>query len=136
MKKLLLFFFALVIVLPGFGQQIREMEFVNQSIVDILFTLAQTTGTSIVPDDSVTGNASYYFTDTELETALDNFLTTYNLVFWERDGVYYISKVLVTYDAEKEMVTVHARDVEPRTIIERLSKEIHQTIGDSSNNSV
>ncbi|MCK4542948.1 MAG: hypothetical protein KAU17_11995 [Spirochaetales bacterium] len=128
MKKLILFFFTLVVVLPGFGQQIREMEFVNQSIVDILFTIAQTTGTSIVPDDSVTGNASYYFTDTELETALDNFLTTYNLVFWERDGVYYVSKVLVTYDAEKEMVTVHARDVEPQTIIERLSKEIHQTI--------
>ena len=55
------------------AQQIKEMEFKNQAIVDILLALAEMSGKSIVPDETVTGTASYYFNETDFETALKIF---------------------------------------------------------------
>ncbi len=115
-----------VILLPA--QEIKQMEFVNQSIKDILFTLAQTTGSSIIADDTVDGDASYYFTDTDLDTALEHFLSHYDLYFWKKDGIYYVSKIMVKYNETTSALTLFAKDVEPRLIFEKISKEIKSTI--------
>ena len=123
--------FVLLLIAPIFflpAQKIKQMEFVNQSVKDILFTLAQTTGTSIIADDTVEGQASYHFSDTNLDTALEHFLSHYDLYFWEKDGIYYVSKVMVRYDAATGALTLFAKDVEPRLIFEKISKEIKSTI--------
>ncbi|MCD6398136.1 MAG: hypothetical protein J7L71_11415, partial [Spirochaetaceae bacterium] len=104
------------------------MEFVNQPIKDILFTLAQTTNTSIIVDDTVGGNASYHFTNTNLDIALEHFLDPYDLYSWKKDGIYYVSKVRVSYDKSTKLLTLFAKDVEPRLILEKISKEIKSTI--------
>lgn len=123
---LILLLFEYISIVPS--QEIKQMEFVNQSIKDILFTLAQTTGTSIIADDTVDGKASYHFSNTNIDTALEHFLSHNDLYSWKKDGIYYVSKVMVKYNVGTELLTLFAKDVEPRLILEKISKEIKSTI--------
>ena len=128
MKKFCFVLLLMVLILSVSAQEIKQMEFVNQPVKDILFTLAQTTGTSIIADDTVDGQASYHFSDTDLDTALEHFLSHYDLYFWKKDGIYYVSKVMVKYNETTGTLTLFAKDVEPRLIFEKISKEIKSTI--------
>ncbi len=123
--KMFFLFFALYSVSAG---EIKQMEFVNQSIKDILFTLARATGVSIITDDTITGTASYHFTDTDLDTSLHHFLAIHNMYFWKKDGIYYVSKVLVTYTKGTGLISLFASDVEPRILVEKIAKKIQSTI--------
>ena len=53
----ILFFLSSFLV---FGQSIKKMDFRNQSIRDILMALADMGGQSIIIDESVTGNATFF----------------------------------------------------------------------------
>jgi len=128
MKRMVLLFCILLPLLPASAQEIKQMEFINKPIKDILFTLAQTTGTSIITDDTVDGNASYYFSNTNLDAALEHFLDLYNLYYWKKDGIYFVSKVMVKYNRSTAALTLLAKDAEPRLILEKISKEIKSTI--------
>ncbi|MDA3810411.1 MAG: type II and III secretion system protein, partial [Spirochaetaceae bacterium] len=61
-----------------YAETIQSMEFRNQAIIDILLVLGKNSGNSIVPDETVKGEASYFFSNTDFETALSLFLSTYN----------------------------------------------------------
>ena len=128
MKKICFIFLLTVSIYSVSAQEIKQMEFINQPIKDILFTLAQTTDTSIITDDTVDGHASYYFSNTTLDTALEHFLDPYDLYFWKKDGIYYVSKVMVKYNSTTGALTLFAKDVEPQLILEKISKEIKSTI--------
>jgi hypothetical protein len=82
------------------AQQIREIEFKNQPITDILIALSEMAGCSIVPDETVSGNASYYFTATDFETALKVFLSTYKMLFWKEGSIYYVAVLPGDKDAD------------------------------------
>ena len=110
------------------AQQIKEMEFKNQAIVDILLALAETSGRSIVPDETVSGNASYYFNETDFETALKIFLTTYKMYSWKDGNIYFVSRVRSSWNTETGNATLDAEDVEPRLIVAALSRAIGKTI--------
>ncbi len=118
--------FALASVLGA--QQVREMEFKNQAIVDILLALAQASGRSIVPDETVSGNASYYFNETDFETALEIFLTTYRMYCWKKGNISYVSRVRATWNEDTGTATLDAEDVEPRLIVGALSRSMGKTI--------
>ena len=67
MKKLLIsivFTFCFFIIN---GQTIQSMEFQRQEISDILLALAESSNTSILPDETVTGKVSFYFSDSSLQ---------------------------------------------------------------------
>jgi general secretion pathway protein D len=113
---------------PAPAQQIREMEFKNQPITDILLALGEMAGRSIVPDETVSGSASYYFTSTDFETALGIFLSTYKLRHWREGAVYYVSRVFAQLDRSSGAVTVEADDVDLRLIVRALSRAIGKTI--------
>ncbi len=110
------------------AQQIKEMTFTNQAVADILLALGQVAGRSIVPDETVTGNASFYFTQTDFETALQMFLTTYKMYFWKEGNIYYVSKVRATAGKEAGTVTVDADEVDIRLIVRAVSKAIGKTV--------
>ena len=110
------------------AQTIREMEFKNQPITDILLALAQMAGRSIVPDETVAGNASYYFSQTDLDAALTLFLGTYGYYFWEKGNVYYVSKLRMVYDASHDQLAVDSNDVPIPVIVRTLSTTIGKTI--------
>ena len=120
------FFFCLSAFLSA--QRIKEMEFKNQAIADILLALGQTAGRSIVPDETVSGTASYYFTETDFETALSIFLSTYRMYFWREANIYYVSRVRAQFDKDEAACTVDADDVSIRLIVRALSRSIGKTI--------
>lgn len=104
------------------------MDFRNQKITDILLALADAGGTSIIPDDTVTGTASFYFSETDLETALTQFLSTYQL-FQRRDGdTIRISRISSEFNPETRLVWLKATDVPVENLIRELSHVIGQTI--------
>ncbi|MCF6335637.1 MAG: hypothetical protein L3J12_07840 [Spirochaetales bacterium] len=117
-----------IFILPLFAFEIEEMEFIDQPIKDILFTLARITGNSIIADSTVSGKGSYYFIDTDLETALKQFLSVYDLSFSKSDGVYYVSRVIVELEKESNKLTLYGKDVKPGLLIEKIGKVIGKTI--------
>ncbi len=110
------------------AQRIKEMEFKNQAIADILLALGQMAGRSIVPDETVTGTASYYFTETDFETALSIFLSTYHMYFGRDANIYYVSRVRTQFNKDTVTCTVDADDVNLRLIVRALSRSIGKTI--------
>lgn len=111
-----------------YGQSIKSMEFHNQEITDILLVLAESSGMSIIPDETVSGKASFYFSDSTLEKALDSFLATYKLYYEKTDSYISVSKIKVSYDSISSLASVKADDVSVEAIIRKLSKRIGKTI--------
>jgi general secretion pathway protein D len=122
--------FALLIGAAGTGsaQQVKELEFRDQPIVDILVALGGMSGRSIVPDETVSGNASYYFASTDFDTALGVFLSTYRLYSWKEGGVTFVSRVFARSDPASGTVSLDADDVDLRLIVRALSRALGKTI--------
>ncbi len=127
-------YFALLTYLAFFSiagvhaQRLQSMEFRNQAITDILMVLAEATGTSIVPDDTVTGTASFYFAESDFEEALGLFLSTYKL-FYERTGsVFRVSRIKSGYDRPSGTVKLIGEDVSAESLVKALSRAIGKTI--------
>jgi type II secretory pathway component GspD/PulD (secretin) len=129
MKRILCLIALAVIMVPALpAQQIKEIEFKNQAITDILLALGGMAGRSIVPDETVQGNASYYFTETDFETALKIFLTTYKMYFWKEGNIYYVSRVRTLFNKDAGTATVDAEDVDITLIVRSLSRTVGKTI--------
>ncbi len=118
----------LLTIFSASAQRIEEMEFHNQQITDILLVLAEMAGTSIVPDETVEGAASYYFSDTDFETALELFLNTYKYYFWKKNNIYYVSKVKTEYIKEQNLLNVDADEVDITLLVRSISKQMGKTI--------
>ncbi len=129
MKKL---YISLIFIYIFFGmlnaQNIKNMEFQNQDITDILLVLAESSGTSIIPDETVTGKASFYFSESSIETALDTFLTTYKLYYEKNDNFITVSKIKLSYDNNTKTASISASDVPLDSIFRKLSTKIGKTI--------
>ena len=82
-SKLIFILISLFIIPPIclFSQELKEMQFIDQPITDILLALGEISGKSIIPDETVKGSASYYFVETDFETAFEVFLETNKMYF-------------------------------------------------------
>jgi general secretion pathway protein D len=116
------------LVQPSFPQEIKEIEFKNQLITDILLSLAAMTGKSIIPDETVDGRASYFFTKTNFETALAIFLQTYKLYHRKEGEVYYVSKINAAYNPDSKLITFDCEDVDVSYAIRAVSRSIDKTV--------
>ncbi|MFW5689352.1 MAG: secretin N-terminal domain-containing protein, partial [Spirochaetota bacterium] len=103
------------------GQEISEMEFRDAPIASILVALGRATGHSIVPDETVHGNASYYFTDTDFETALEAFAARFDLFVTHHDRIYTVSALSIEADSQG-LLTVRAPSVPIATLLGRASR--------------
>ena len=73
MKPVVLLFSLVVLVQATVfsqGHAIRAMDFRNQNITDILMVLAETGRQSVIVDETVTGTATFHFSDSTFEEAL------------------------------------------------------------------
>lgn len=66
MKKSILLLYVLISFHSLFSQSIKSIEFHNQNITDILLVLAESSGVSIIPDETVSVKASFYFPDSTI----------------------------------------------------------------------
>ncbi len=130
MKKRLSFVFTILIFaeLSVSAQKIKSMEFHDQQITDILLVLAQTSGTSIIPDETVTGTASFYFSDSDLEDALALFLSTYKMYYTKEGAVIKVSRIKSSYDAAGGLVSITADTVPVESLLRSLSHAIGKTV--------
>ncbi|MDR0455436.1 MAG: hypothetical protein LBH20_01970 [Treponema sp.] len=118
----------LFLVLPWtlMGQTIKKMDFRNQSISDILMVLADMGNQSIIIDPNVTGTATFYFSDSEFEEALFQFIDACNLFCEKRNNAYYISKIQIS--VANDLVSVLAEDVDIEMLIKTISRNVGKTI--------
>ncbi|MDR2784751.1 MAG: type II and III secretion system protein [Treponema sp.] len=110
------------------AQQIKSMDFRNQNITDILMVLAEASGTSILPDETVSGTASFHFSDSDLMQALEVFLSGYKLYHRREGNVIRVSRIHSGYDRERNSVTLRAEDVDIENLIKALAKTINTSI--------
>ena len=108
--------------------QIVEMEFRDQPIREILLVLASATGRTIIPDQTVTGRASYFFSSIPLRGALEAFCDAYNLYLLPREnGVTLVSRVRVRSFGE-DAYALDAVDAPLGTVLQRLSLQAETPI--------
>ncbi len=128
MKKVFLSLFFLILYSFIYSQNIKSMEFHNQNITDILLVLAEASGTSIIPDETVTGKASFYFSESSLDEALSRFLSTYKLYYEYNNKYISVSKIKISYDKTTELASIKADNISIELILRKLASTIGKTI--------
>ena len=118
--------FFLFVPLALQGQAITKMDFRNQNISDILMILADMGKKSIIIDPSVTGTATFYFSDSSFEEALYRFADACNLFYEKRNNAYYVSRVQISM--AQDLVSVKAEDVDIEMLIKNISRNVGKTI--------
>lgn len=118
--------FILLFISSVYSQNIKSMEFHNQKISDILLSIAAISDTSIIPDETIEGTASFYFSDSTLEQVLDLFASSYNLYYFKENNVYKVSKIKSSF--ENNLVSLKADNVRIEHLIRHLSSAIGKTI--------
>ena len=128
MLKVIIFLFIVITIAPLHAQKIRKIDFRNQKITDILMALADMGSCSIVIDDTVTGTATFYFSESEFEEALYQFIEACHLFCKKIDNNYYVSRILVDYAKDKSSLSVFAEEASIETIVKELSRVTNTTI--------
>lgn len=134
MKNLFVKFFVLLILLSfGFSFYAQEesssiyMDFRNQKISDIIYSVADVCGKSVIIDETVTGSATFRFEDSDFESALERFARHCSLYVEKNDGVYFVTKVQVR-TIENGMLSVNAEDVQIAPFLNMLSRYTNRTV--------
>ena len=109
-----------------FAQRIQAMDFRNRPIAEILMVIADSSGSSIMLDETITGQATFHFTDSSFEDALRRFAEACRLHIQEREGVWHISRIAITVD--EQGVSINAEDAELEHLIRALSRAAGVTI--------
>jgi len=110
------------------SQPLKAIEFKNQEMRDILFALAGLSGASVLPDDTVTGKTSFYFSNMDYAAAIRLFLESNNLFSWTREGIIYVSRIRVRQDEATKLVSVECRDAPITSLIQAISNTVSKTI--------
>jgi type II secretory pathway component GspD/PulD (secretin) len=118
----------LVLGFPVFGQRMGVMDFRNQNIVDILMALAETSGMSIIPDETVEGKASFHFTDSDFFEALELFLGSYKLYAVREGNSIRVSRIKTSYNGDTRRVSLAAEDTDIEKVIRALARSINTSI--------
>jgi type II secretory pathway component GspD/PulD (secretin) len=104
------------------------MDFRNQNIVDILMALAETSGMSIIPDETVEGRASFHFTDSDFFEALELFLSSHKLYSIREGNSIRVSRIKTSYDGNTRRVSIAAEDTDIEKVIRALARTINTSI--------
>lgn len=125
-KKILIT--IILILSPGlFAQEVQILEFNNKPIVDVLIVLGDLSGKNLIPDESVIGKCSYYFTTEDMDEALDLFLKSQNLYISKLDRAYQVSKIYTEID-EDSNITINCTDTDIKLVLDRLTSITGKTI--------
>lgn len=112
----------LAAVAPLHGQQIDDLEFVNAPVRDILVALGSVTGNSVIPDETVTGTASFYFTDIDFESAIAVLASRFNLFITREGSIFNVSAIRVVVN-DQGRLDVDAPSADVGVLLRRLSRE-------------
>ncbi|MBP3708983.1 MAG: hypothetical protein J6I73_01030 [Treponema sp.] len=127
-KKVLLAAAMLALFATVFAQEAERIsiDFRNQKVTDIILAVADMCGKSVSIDDTVSGNATFHFEDTDFDTAIRRFAESARLYITVREGVYHITKVKI--EARGGGYYIDGEDVPVVPFLTRLSRDTHVTI--------
>jgi len=126
--KIIILIFIIITAAPLHAQRIRKIDFRNQKITDILMALADMGERSIIVDDTVTGTATFYFSDSEFEDALYQFIEACHLFCKKIDNNYYISRIFADYTLDTNALNLFAEEANIETIVKELARTTNTTI--------
>jgi type II secretory pathway component GspD/PulD (secretin) len=109
-----------------YAQHIKQMDFRAKPIADILLALADSAGTSIILDETVNGQATFHFSDSEFEEALVKFTQACRMHAVEKDGIWYISRIKA--EGSPGELTVNAEAVDSELLVKTLSRNLGVTV--------
>lgn len=119
----------LLLLLPVSAQESDSsiyMDFRNQKISDIIYSVAEVCNQSVIIDETVAGNATFRFEDKDFESALNRFAKHCQLYVEKNDGVYTVTKVKISSSNGKLSINTENVQVEP--FINMLSRYTNRTI--------
>lgn len=121
---------SFLISLPLLAQDhhIDRLEFRDRPVADILLALGEAGHMSIVPDGTISGNASYYFSDMNFDEALNKFSSAFNLHTTLKDGVYYVSRIDAHWDRSTGLADLDVDNVELSLVVRAFAKTLGITI--------
>ena len=135
MKKRTWFFILFTIFLLNINlfsiDKIDDLSFSNIEINQVLKTISEIFGVTIVTDSDLKGNVTRYFKDTNLETTLTLLLEPMSYVYEIKDGIYYVKKTLpfkIEIDEAKKTFTINSKIASIKDILDRLSILSKETI--------
>jgi len=97
------------------------MHFQDQPIRDILMALAEVSGRSIIADETIDGRATYFFSNTDFDKALTQFLQHYGIFYRYEEGTWYVSRIET--DFSDGLLSCRAENVDLQVLIRRLSRD-------------
>ncbi len=132
MKKYILVVILLLFIPFSSFSQTRDnsitLDFRNQKITDILLSLAEISGESIVFDETVTGSVSFFFSDVNFQTALTHFADYAKLHVENRNDIYYVSRIYLDFNTQQKLLSIDAEDVLTEHLLKSISRETETTI--------
>lgn len=103
------------------------MDFRNQKISDIIYSIAEICNESVIIDETVTGNATFRFEDKDFESALYRFAKHCQLYVDKNDNVYSVTKVRIS-STPNGRLSINTENVQAEPFIIMLSRFTNRTI--------
>ena len=103
------------------------MDFRNQKISDIIYSVADLCGKSVIIDETVSGNATFRFEDKDFDSALSRFAQHCQLYTEKKDNVYYVTKVKIE-TKDNNRLSINTENVQIEQFIDLLSRYTNRTI--------
>lgn len=128
--KLVYLFFLLFISFNITAQEVDNsiyMDFRNQKISDIIYSIAELCGESVIIDETVTGSTTFRFEDENFERALYRFAESCQLSITKKDNVFFVSKVSIEINVN-DKINLNTENVSIESLLNLLSRETNTTI--------
>ena len=125
-----LIFFTLLNAMPLCSQESDKsiyMDFRNQKISDIIYSVAEACGESVIMDETVNGSATFRFEDKDFESAIARFAKHCQLYIEKNDGVYTVTKVKMNSNSDGKL-SINTENVQVEPFINTLSRYTNRTI--------
>jgi type II secretory pathway component GspD/PulD (secretin) len=127
MKKSLLIILTLLLSFSVFSQENRiTVDFKNQEITDIIYSIADMCEVSVFIDETVTGRTTFHFEDKDFSSAMQRFCEYCQLYMEKKSNIYYFSKIYIKENKQK--FDVQAENVNVEQLLIHLSREAKTTI--------
>ena len=127
MKKSLLIILTLLLSFSVFSQENKiTVDFKNQEITDIIYSIADMCEVSVFIDETVTGRTTFHFEDKDFSSAMQRFCEYCQLYMEKKSNIYYFSKIYIKENKQK--FDVQAENVNVEQLLIHLSREAKTTI--------
>lgn len=103
------------------------LDFRNQEISDIIYSIAEISGENVLIDETVIGKATFRFEDKDFESALERFVEFNQLYVEKEDGAYKVSKIQMK-EGKEGKYELNAENVQIEAFLTVVSRKAAKTI--------